>query len=467
MNHPWKVLPSALLICALLLAPAAATPAASASSAHFTGTLADGATWIADVPSSWNGILLLFSHGFGPPVVDQPLGGPAHDAYLDRGYALAGSSYDPNGSWWALNSAVRDQFQAIDAVNSTALSHTPNTVLAVGNSMGGLVSALEAEHAAGHIDGALTTCGLVAGAIRLNNYQLDAEYAMSKLLAPGVPLKLVNFANMGQGGATGAQLAGMAQQAQTTPQGRARLGLALAFLNAPPAVPGQPVPDLHNADAVEAAEFSGYFVGAFSPMFFIEFARPAIEQSAGGNGSWTLGVDFADLVERSPRKHVVEALYREAGLDLRADLHTLTAGANIPADTGAIDALERTSVPTGHLQVPELDLHTIYDHLVPVEQERTYQDIVEETGKATLLRQAYVNHIGHCNFTTAELVAGVETLRQRVQVGHWGSLAEVDKLQQFATSLGLGDAAFIDFHPRRLTGDNGTIDPRVDAFAED
>ena len=33
---------------------------------HFTGTLANGTTWVADVPANWNGILLLYSHGFGP-----------------------------------------------------------------------------------------------------------------------------------------------------------------------------------------------------------------------------------------------------------------------------------------------------------------------------------------------------------------------------------------------------------------
>jgi hypothetical protein len=76
-------------------------------------TLADGATWIADVPSDWNGVLLLYSHGFGPLTAADAPDPASAAALLDRGYALAGSSYDPNGSWWALQSAVRDQFQTI------------------------------------------------------------------------------------------------------------------------------------------------------------------------------------------------------------------------------------------------------------------------------------------------------------------------------------------------------------------
>ena len=56
------------VLAAALALTGAAPVAASADppGGHFTGTLPDGATWIADVPAKWNGILLLYSHGFGP-----------------------------------------------------------------------------------------------------------------------------------------------------------------------------------------------------------------------------------------------------------------------------------------------------------------------------------------------------------------------------------------------------------------
>src|SRR5437763_1782951 len=69
-------------------AHAAATESASAAG-HLTGTLPDGATWIADVPANWNGTLLLFSHGFGPTTAaDAPSDGSAA-TLLAEGYALA------------------------------------------------------------------------------------------------------------------------------------------------------------------------------------------------------------------------------------------------------------------------------------------------------------------------------------------------------------------------------------------
>jgi hypothetical protein len=279
--------------------------------------------------------VLLYSHGFGPP---QPADAPdpsTQQALLDRGYALVGSSYDPAGSWWALGSALRDQFEALDAIR-TVLPSKPRQVLAFGTSMGGLISALEGERGHGRIDGALTTCGIVAGAIDLGNYQLDGEYAMAKLLAPSVPIKLVHFADPGEGLASGKQFDAIAQQAQGTAQGRARLALAMAFLNVPTWAPGQSMPAPDDYAAQEQQQFDIQFSGAFTTMDFIEFGRPWIEQAAGGNPSWTVGVDFARQLARSSYAPQVRALYRQAGLDLRSDLKTLTAGANIRADAPAV-----------------------------------------------------------------------------------------------------------------------------------
>ncbi len=431
------------------LAPAAASPA----STHVTGTLADGATWVADLPAQWNGTLLLSSHGFGPLTpADAPDPTTAGDL-LARGYALAGSSYDPNGSMWALNSAVRDQFQTLQAVEQGVLPGRPAHVLAFGTSMGGLISALEAQQGAGRINGALTTCGIVAGAINLNNYQLDGEYAIARLLAPGQQIPLVRFTSEGQAISSAQALTTAATQAQQTAAGRARLALAMAFLNVSPWGSGAQPPPANDPNAQEAGQYQLYFGGP-SVLNFIVGARPAIELAAGGNGSWTQGVDFAAALASSPYRAEVAALYREAGMNLGSDLATLTHDAGITADPGALASLTATSVPTGRLQVPELDLHTISDQLVPVQQENFYASRVRAAGSNPLLRQAFTAHIGHCNFTPAELVAGVLAIGHRVATGRWDNVAQPAALQQSALSLGLGGAAFIPYQPARLTGTN-------------
>ncbi len=439
---------------------ASARPAALAAG-HFTGTLPDGATWIADVPAGWNGTLLLYSHGFGPlTAADAPDPGTAA-ALLARGYALAGSSYDPAGSMWALDSAVRDQFQTLQAVRGTVLPGRPRRVLAFGTSMGGLVSALEAEDGAGRINGALTTCGIVAGAVNLNNYQLDGEYALAQLLLPGQPVQLVRFATAGDALATANTLAGAAAVAQQTPAGRARLALAMAFINVPPWAAGQAAPaPASDPAAQEAAQYDVEFTGSFTTLDFLESARPSVDQAAGGSATWTRGVDFTAVLARSPYAREVAALYRAAGLSLRGDLATLTRRAGISADPAAVASLEATSVPSGRLAVPELDLHTISDQLVPVQQENYYAARVYRSGRGDLLRQAYVASVGHCNFSPAELVAGVLAVSHRVATGHWDQVAEPGHLEQVASGLNLGPARFSAYRPGPLTGATPRYDPR-------
>src|SRR6185437_3312188 len=87
---------------ALAVPGTAAAARGAAPGSEVTGTLANGTTWVADFPASWNGNLIRYSHGFGPLVAQDAPDPPTQAALLADGYALAGSSYDPNGSEWAL-----------------------------------------------------------------------------------------------------------------------------------------------------------------------------------------------------------------------------------------------------------------------------------------------------------------------------------------------------------------------------
>ena len=438
------------------------------------GTTADGGQWIADFPSpisNWNGTLLLYSHGFGPPLAADAPDPNTKAALLARGYALAGSSYDPNGSWWALDSALSDQFQTLSAVQAL-LPHAPSHVFAVGTSMGGLISSLEAEHSNGRLQGALTTCGIVAGAVQLNNYQLDGEYAMSQLLVPAENLKLVNFTNPVTDALfnTAYPLDTAAAQAQTTPQGRARLALAMSLMNVATWPVGQPMPAPRDYAGQEAGQYAiefGNKAGGNSPiqttMDFVEFGRYYIEQAAGGNAAWTKDVELrpaAGALALRARGH--QPVPPGGPEPLRAISRHSPATRTSPPDPAAVRSLTATSVPTGRLQIPELDMHTISDQLVPVQQENYYRHTVTFARRSDLLRQAFVQRQLHCNFTPSELVAGVQAIQRRVQTGRWDHLSDPSALNAAANATGLGSfgaPAFIPYEPGRLSGDNGPFDP--------
>ena len=68
------------VILLLLSFPASAVAALGT----FTGTLPDGATFLIEVPSPWNGTLLLYSHGSvipGSPNPAHDVGDPATGAF--------------------------------------------------------------------------------------------------------------------------------------------------------------------------------------------------------------------------------------------------------------------------------------------------------------------------------------------------------------------------------------------------
>jgi pimeloyl-ACP methyl ester carboxylesterase len=424
-----------------------ATPQTAATAAErLTGTLPDGATWIADVPENWNGTLIVFSHGFGGRTAENAPREAVRLRLLEEGYALTGSSYDVSETLWGLESAERDQVATIAAV--TEKIGEPTRTLAMGQSMGGLVNARLARSGDGGIDGALGLCGLVAGANDLHAYQLDAEYTIARLLLPDTPVKLVDFASEAEGAVTGRQLTDAVVAAQKTPEGRARIALAAAYLNLPTWASGEDRPAAGDWEEQQAQQYSWLARGILNRVVP---ARFHIEKALGGNNSGNRGIDYARLLSTSQHAPLVKALYREAGLDLRADLANLTAHAKIKAEPSAVAAGERTSSAGQGLAVPLLDIHTTADDLVPVEQENRFADRVRASGDGSLLRQAYVERQGHCSFTVAETVAALHALESRVDSGRWGAAATPGALQTAATALGLDGAAYVPYRPAELT----------------
>ena len=108
---------AAALSIAFALAGTGSSRAASRGTVStFSGTFADGATYLIQVPSGWNGTLALYSHGYVTPGSPNPaldVGDPVTGQWLlDHGYALAGSSYASTG--WAIKDALHDQIETLD-----------------------------------------------------------------------------------------------------------------------------------------------------------------------------------------------------------------------------------------------------------------------------------------------------------------------------------------------------------------
>jgi len=172
----WRITRRAFSISALTLLLLSFAPSAVAAVTTHTGTLPDGATFLIEVPSPWNGTLLLYSHGYVIPGSLNPaqdVGDPATGAFLlSSGFALAGSSYAHTG--WAIQEALPDQIAVLDAF--ATLVGTPSRTIAWGHSLGGIITAGLIQRFPDRFDAALPMCGVLAGGVGTWNQGLDSEF---------------------------------------------------------------------------------------------------------------------------------------------------------------------------------------------------------------------------------------------------------------------------------------------------
>ena len=420
-----------------------------ASSTHvLTGNIG-GANYLIEVPSNWNGTLVLYSHGYvfvGNPLTPQDAGDPLTEAaLLQAGYALAGSSYSQNG--WALQQAFHDQIALLNFFNSTC-GH-PLRTIAWGHSLGGIITAGLVQLNPGRFAGALPMCGVLAGGVGTWNQALDGAFAFDVLLA-GNALSIVNLPTNPTALNTDFNNAeGVLQNAQTTAQGRARIALISSLGDIPGwFTTGSPEPASTDYSSQEINQFAWE---AKVDFFFAFFARAELEARAGGNPSWNTGVNYRDQLNASADSKEVRALYQQAGLNLDKDLDALAAAPRIKANPDAVAYLNKYISFDGDLNIPVLTMHTTGDGLVVNQDEQAYASIVHSEGDSNLLRQVFVQRAGHCAFTPAETLTALATLIHRINTGKWANTTDPGVMNAEATSLGStlnqAPAAFINFEP--------------------
>jgi pimeloyl-ACP methyl ester carboxylesterase len=402
-----------VLVAGLLVAGSATS--ASADERHsYSGTI-NGADYRVETPEHWNGTLVLYSHGYDPgfffgniTVSNAP---ETEEWLLDHGYALAASRFQNNGVGYVVEDAIQDQLALLDWFEANV--GRPHRTVVMGQSLGVAISALLVERYPQRFDGLLALCGAY-DPLNTFNSALDVNFAVKTLL--GVDVDPVGASDPA---ASRDALVAAVDAARNTPEGQARLALAASFSN----ITGwyaslEPKPaDLTGwiQQQIEWVKWARIFGNG--PVAFADIA-----QVAGGNPLWNAGVDYAKQLARSSQRDVVKQAYREAGLDLRADLAALAAAPRIAPDPRAVRYMYRYGVPFGRTQDPVLSLHTTGDGGAPPDQERWYAGQVRRNGDPGQLRQLYIERGGHCSFNTAEEVTALRALLTRVDTGRWPNL---------------------------------------------
>jgi hypothetical protein len=411
------------LAAAVTLAAASAGTAVQAHAAQLpsragtsTGTL-NGASFVVDVPTRWNGTLLLWNHAFDPGTTAAQDADPDHSEVkawlLDHGFALAGIHYPD---------VAHPTFAALGddlALLGWFRAHVgrPATTLTWGQSLGGQLTAALAERVAPAFDGALPMCGETAGPTADFNALLDAAYTLNTLVWPDTQVQIARVGSPADNQTKALALLGAAWQS-SDPRTRARLALAGALAD---------IPDWADSLAPEPTALGDRIDNVVAylyyevPQFLWGSGRADTEAQLGGNPSWNIGVDYRAQLASSATRDVVTQAYAAAGgkAALDADLAALGGGRRIAPDFPALGKLTAQGSITGALGIPTLTLHDTGDGIAPVGNERSYADAVARLGHSALLRQAFVARANHCFFTGAEEISALQALMTRVRTGSW------------------------------------------------
>ncbi|HXH21100.1 MAG TPA: alpha/beta hydrolase [Dehalococcoidia bacterium] len=379
------------------------TPLAGARA--LSGTYSGGAYRI-EVPSNWNGELVLYAHGFrgSPPelTVSNP---PIRSHLIENGYAWAASSYRNNG--YVPGVGAQDTLALKDLF--TRLVGRPSRTYLYGTSMGGHVAMISAEFYPEAYDGILSECGVVAG------YELFDFFTASAAAA-----EFLTGSDYRTGGSaeTARIVSRLGTVAAPTQAGRQ---LASVMIN----ISGGPRPF-----AIEGlAQFRDTDIGAGATALFDPTASPVAMAATNSATNYTIA----------------------PGLGLtNAQLGGIRRKAADPSFRNRSGPYAELAPFTGEIRVPVMQIKTTGDLFVPIVLEQRYLEIAKQAGTSHLLVQRAIRAAGHCTFMNAEQVRAFDDLVRWVK---YGIKPEGDDLSGDLRDVGR------KFTSQLRPGDPGTLGP--------
>jgi pimeloyl-ACP methyl ester carboxylesterase len=394
----------------------------------------NGARYRVELPRTWNGTLLIFSHGYRqahdvPAPVNATVDLSAQDApteevakaLLAKGYALAGSGFRSEG--WATSEGVT----AAEDLHRWFADKVaqPRRVYVWGESLGGLITEMIAEKHPDWVSGAAPMCGVLAGTNPNLDGALDVAYMLRQIVVPH--LKLTGFQSFDEAFGQFERVADKLSKAGDDPTLPPKIVFITSMIQAPL--------QTGTYDGQDATSFvSGQVEVILRALAYATFDRWELEQRVGGNPSTNADTDYAAMLTGQ-----VERTVGTFGGDARAYLRALERGPRVQADPAARAKAAALGAPTGTLGAPTLTLHTANDPLVEVSNESYFRDTVARAGRLSELAQLYTNirpkpdgtdrygpgqprerapyGAGHCNFTTTEQVGVIDLLDGWVRHG--------------------------------------------------
>ncbi|MEY4582410.1 MAG: hypothetical protein RL701_7113 [Pseudomonadota bacterium] len=360
-----------------------ALPAPTVDTDRYSGVL-DGAGYRIEVPKNWNGVLVMYAHGYVGPGPALRITTPSIRRYLvEQGYAWAASSYTKN--YYDVRVGVEDTnklalaFKRLVGEKGRTVDE-PSKRYIIGHSMGGHITAAaiedEAEATASNkveYAAAMPMCG-VTGDTTLFNYFAAYQFAAQKLAGTPVAMNATDF---------------MAVRMQTQdalfsvyPTQTTELGAKIKTI---------------------VENLTGGARPGFEPGFSSKQWQDAVWGTFGGDGTVNGILDRSVIDTRD----VVYQLDNDAAQSDDEKKFNAEVVRSTPA-SGAndlrTDGLRWVPKVNGEFNIPVLTLHTLGDLYVPFMQEQVYREHATTKGNSDRLVQRAIRGVGHCEFTYVEQV---------------------------------------------------------------
>ena len=338
------------------------------------GSTGPGSVYRLVRPSKWNGILLLYAHGYVSK--DVPVGITADDQTVisllsTQGFAVAVSSFSENG--WVLKDGTQRTHQLLGLF--TSKFGKPARVYAAGASMGGLIAIRLIETWPGEFAGVLPACAVAGGLARQVDFTANVRLLFD-LFYPGV-------------------LPGTA-------------------VNVPPGIDA--IRDIVNpAVAAMTVDPTGAFAIASIAQTPVQFASgpellESIATALGAAAGYPeiLGLTHGQAYFDNTATQYTGALPAPMLVFINGNIQ------RFPGTPAGQNALEHNYTPTGDLRVPALTLSTYRDPVIPGFHRTIYGQEVAAMGDGDWLVQrqvpGYAGGYGHCTFTPQELTKAFSDL---------------------------------------------------------
>ena len=429
-----------LAISAMPTAARAADPACATAGGVTScqGATSDGAAYVMQVPANFNGVLMLYSHGYRYPV-DIPAGIPVVGGYkvvtiaqqgpdavvigtlLKEGYGVAGSAFPIQG--WNADAGVKSNVELIGLFRKQFPATTK--VAAWGSSLGGFITQALAEKHPELVDAAAPMCPAIGSVEAELTMAGDVLWGMKTFFDPTIKAHNYSAGAAGYAEAMGDLVkvftvlgklqAGISSGAWPDSAGPA--GTALASIPSRSALlmvglmAGLPAQSSHfdatsGPGSANTAAYTSFALAASPALAVLEnianaavlgvMATYDVEQQAGGAVFDNSKTDYSARVESDA------AIFNAAlsGSDAIAGMMAFLNPANPAAprwtsDAAAVTKMRALASHTGKINVPTIALASVADPVTPAGNVQWLADRYAEqyaAEKAAALKEFRTTH---------------------------------------------------------------------------